>query len=284
MYGKTIKKIRKDKGLKQKDICQDIVTISYYSRIERGISLPTIDVFLKIIDNLNVSIEEFIFIHHNYQKKPTNKIWFELTELYHNSDIAGLKKYKQWLSNENLKAENSIILLKMIDLFIVRLNKEKEKIDVSFITNTLINLENWTSREVIIFTSIMDMIPIETLLVLVNRLLKQRNLYTASEGFNSPYSKILLNSIMICIDNLYIHEAHFYLQTLKKMSEVRDLYGKTMCLYLEGLLFYVNGKEIEGEKKILDAFTIFKLLDMEDFSSKYRMYFENIKTKKKIAT
>lgn len=46
MYGNTIKKIRVNKGLKQKDICQDIITLSYYSQIKRDISIPTIDVLL----------------------------------------------------------------------------------------------------------------------------------------------------------------------------------------------------------------------------------------------
>ncbi|NRC94878.1 helix-turn-helix domain-containing protein, partial [Enterococcus faecalis] len=46
MYGQTIRKIRKDKGLTQKDVCQGVVTLSYYSRIERNISTPTIDIFM----------------------------------------------------------------------------------------------------------------------------------------------------------------------------------------------------------------------------------------------
>lgn len=281
MYGKTIKNIRSNKGLKQKDICQDIVTLSYYSRIEREISTPTIDVFLKILDNLNVSLEEFLFIHNNHKKKEDDIIWFEITELYHSGDINSLIEYRNILSQEKYKNENPLVLKRIIDLFIMRLNHKQTEIDLSPITNNLKKIEHWTSREVKIFISIMDMIPIELLIIIVNRLIKQKKLYAASDGYNSPYSKILINSILLCIDHFKINEAQKYLRSFNNILEVRDVYGKTMYLYLEGLINYVNGNKIEGTKNINNSFQIFKLVNMEEFSHKYKIYFEKIKKKTK---
>lgn len=90
MYGQTIRKIRKDKGLTQKDVCQGVVTLSYYSRIERNISTPTIDIFMEIIKNLNVRLEEFMYIHNDYQKALKDQTWFEITELYHAGNMKSL--------------------------------------------------------------------------------------------------------------------------------------------------------------------------------------------------
>lgn len=279
MYGHTIRKIRKNKGLKQKDICQDIVTLSYYSRIERDISIPTIDVFFKIIDNLNISLEEFHFIHNDFKKRENDQIWFDLTELYHAGDTKGLINYKDLLSKIKYNNENPLILMLMIDLFIMRLENKQIEIDISPITNNLKKIETWTSREVKIFISIMDMIPIEVLIIIVNRLLKQRKLYTSSDGFNSPYSKILINSILLCIENWKINEAQRYLHSFNKFLEVRDIYGKTMYLYLEGLLTYIRGDRQQGEILIQKSFDIFKSVNMESFSQKYKIYFEKIKEK-----
>lgn len=276
MYGNTIKKIRKDKGLKQKDICQDIVTISYYSRIERDISIPTIDVFFKIIDRLNVSLEEFLFIHNNFKKQENDKIWFDLTEFYHAGDIDSLIQYKYLLSKKKYDNENPMVLIKMIDLFIMRLEDKPVEIDLSPITNSLKKIDNWTSREVSIFISIMDMIPIEVLIITVNRLIKQKKLYTISEGYNSPYSKILINSILLCIENWRIHEAQTYLISFKKLLEIRDIYGKTMYLYLNGLIKYITGDSEEGKSMVNDSFDIFRMVNMEDFSYKYKLYFDKI--------
>lgn len=277
MYGNTIKKIRKNKGLKQKDICQDIITLSYYSRIERDISIPTIDVFFQLIDNLNISLEEFLFIHNDFKKRESDQIWFDLTELYHEGDINGLNKYKSLLSETKYNNENPLVLIKMIDLFVMRLKNKQIEVDISLLTNNLNKIENWTSREVKVFISIMDMIPIDVLIIIVNRLIKQKKLYAISDGYNSPYSKILINSILLCIENWKITEAQRYLHSFSTFLEVRDIYGKTMYLYLDGLLNYIKGNRKQGMKMISDSFDVFKLVNMENFSQKYMLYFEKIK-------
>ncbi|EPH94778.1 DNA-binding helix-turn-helix protein [Enterococcus faecalis 13-SD-W-01] len=278
MYGQTLKKIREDKGLKQKDVCQNIVTLSYYSRIERNISSPTIDVFEKLIKNLNVGLEEFMYIHNEYKKPLSDRAWFELSELYHKGDIQGLVDAKNAILKENGE-HNDPTLTAIIDLFIARLGGNATNTNIDQIIQRLMELENWTSREARVFITIMDELPIETLFVVVNVLLKKRNLYAESHGFNSPYCKILMNAVLMCIDTGYLREGYTYLQTFKNMLEIRDLFGKTMGLYLEGLLDYAKGMQTEGEKKITDAFTIFHLLDMENFAHKYKVHFEHIKEK-----
>ena len=277
MYGQTIRKIRKDKGLTQKDVCQGVVTLSYYSRIERNISTPTIDIFMEIIKNLNVRLEEFMYIHNDYQKALKDQTWFEITELYHAGNMKGLEDYKTAILTGKLPHEEEITI-QLINLFIYRLGGNVVAENIAHIVQNLMNLENWTSREVTMFITIMDEIPIETLLIIVNRLLKKRNLYSASDGYNSPYSKILINTILLCVNNKYLNEGLSYLKQFREMLEIRDLYGKTMALFLEGLLCYAKGTQLVGTKKVSEAFQIFHLLEMDNFSRKYQQYFEYIKT------
>ncbi|WP_217809029.1 helix-turn-helix domain-containing protein, partial [Enterococcus sp. 7E2_DIV0204] len=81
-FGLTIRKIREKKGLTQKKVCFDIVTMSYYSRIERDISDPSITIFLKILSRLNITFDEFMFIHNNYIELTEDFFWFNISELY----------------------------------------------------------------------------------------------------------------------------------------------------------------------------------------------------------
>ncbi|MGC2996740.1 Rgg/GadR/MutR family transcriptional regulator, partial [Enterococcus faecalis] len=83
--------------------------------------------------------------------------------------------------------------------FIYRLGGNVVAENITNIVQNMMNLEYWTSREVTMFITIMDEIPIETLFIIVNRLLKKRNLYSASDGYNSPYSKKLINTILLCV-------------------------------------------------------------------------------------
>lgn len=256
MYGQTIRKIRKDKGLTQKDVCQGVVTLSYYSRIERNISTPTIDIFMEIIKNLNVRLEEFMYIHNDYQKALKDQTWFEITELYHAGNMKSLEDYKTAILTGKLPHEEEITI-QLINLFIYRLGGNVVAENIAHIVQNLMNLENWTSREVTMFITIMDEIPIETLLIIVNRLLKKRNLYSASDGYNSPYSKILINTILLCVNNKYLNEGLSYLKQFRAMLEIRDLYGKTMALFLEGLLCYAKGAPLAGTKKLMRPFKFF---------------------------
>lgn len=273
-FGKTIKKIRTEKGLTQKSVAEGIVTLSYYSRIEREISEPTVSVFLKILHRLHLDFDEFMFIHKNYRESSDERLWFTLTELYHSGDIQTLKKYKEFfLTRSNRDAS----LIDVIDLFILRLSKQKiEPINTESIINRLMNIENWTSSEVKLFTTIMDMLPIETIIVMVDHLLKRRNLYMKSKGYNSPYSKILINSILVCIDTNHLNKAAVYLDVYRNMLEVRDFYGRSMYKYLKGLLLTLQGNKELGKREVEEFFLICDLLELSSFAEKYRVFYNKI--------
>lgn len=273
-FGKTIKKIRVEKRLTQKNVAEGIVTLSYYSRIERDISEPTVSVFLKILHRLNLDFDEFMFIHNNYRESSDEKLWFILTELYHSGDIQTLKKYKEFfLTNPN----EDTTIINIIDLFILRLSKQKiEPVNTESIVSRLMDIENWTSSEVKLFTTVMDMLPIDTVIILVNHLLKRRSLYMRSKGYNSPYSKILINSILLCIDTNHLKEAEMYLDTFKNMLEVRDFYGRSMHNYLDGLLLVLRGNKEAGEKKVCEFFSICDFIGLNSFSEKYRIFYNKI--------
>ena len=61
--GEVIGAIRKNKNLKSKDVYKGILSRPAISRFEKGNSDTTADKFLQILDNLNLSLEEFHFLY-----------------------------------------------------------------------------------------------------------------------------------------------------------------------------------------------------------------------------
>lgn len=241
--GLTIKKIRIERGLKQKDVCKNIVTISYYSRIERNISDPTITVFLKILKRLNISFDEFMFIHNGYKEAIEESLWFELSELYHSGNLEELQKIRSVLTNNDEKKD-------LVDLYIMRLTGVVSRpIENMTIFHRIMEIEYWTSKEVKLFTSIMDLLPIDSLIFLVDNILKKRTLYEKSKGYNSPYHKILINAILLCIDASQLSKAKNYFTVYQNSLETRDFYGHAMAIYLEGLLLVMVGDSLAGKQK-----------------------------------
>lgn len=126
----------------------------------------------------------------------------------------------------------------------------------STIFHRIMKIEYWTSNEIKMFISIMDLFSIDTLIILVDNILKKRTLYEKSKGFNSPYNKILFNAILLCIEASRFSKANKYFNDYQKSLETRDFYGHIMAMYLEGLLSVMTGKQELGEQK-LDRFFLF---------------------------
>ncbi|EME8110070.1 helix-turn-helix domain-containing protein [Enterococcus faecium] len=275
--GLTIRKIRVEKGLTQKEVCKGIVTMSYYSRIERNISEPTISVFLEILQRLNISFDEFMFIHLNYKESSSDFWWYRLSDLYHSGNIEELQKINTILETSS----NKNVLQYIVQLCITRLRGNIPEPNENMpIVNKLMTMDLWTSEEIKIFISIMDILPLETVTVIVNRILKKRTLYSKSKGFHSPYNKILINSTLLCIDASQFSKAKKYLIEYQKSLDTRDFYGRAMAVYLEGLLLVMTGDSTIGKQKINRFFDICESLDLNHFSKKYKDYFERLTNKK----
>lgn len=65
-YGKTIREIRLNKGMTQKEIYLGVVTRSFYAKFEKGEYDISASKFAKMLDQLAISFEEFIYIHEGY--------------------------------------------------------------------------------------------------------------------------------------------------------------------------------------------------------------------------
>ena len=58
--GERIKTVRNDKDMTQEELAEAVeISTNYLSKIERGKNLPNAEIFLKIMQTLNLSLEDF---------------------------------------------------------------------------------------------------------------------------------------------------------------------------------------------------------------------------------
>jgi len=55
----------------------------------------------------------------------------------------------------------------------------------------------------------------------------------------------------------------------------RNIYGRSMHMYLEGLLLISNGEIIKGNQRVSD-FSLCHLLKIDDFADKYKVFSDQI--------
>ena len=61
-FGQTLKKIRQNRALTQLDVCDGIMKQGTYSRIENGQLDIGAAELAKIVERLNISLNEFLFL------------------------------------------------------------------------------------------------------------------------------------------------------------------------------------------------------------------------------
>lgn len=157
MVGDTLKKIRKDKNIPIRLICDGIMDSGNYWRLENNKIDSSFSTVLKLLERMNISIEEFTEefslddnIYKSYEKK--------LVIFFKNKDIKSLKLLRQKISS-NLRYKRTMRLTHLYyltDIYIAKIdknwvaNKSKKKIK-----NYLIKCSNWNSYELALLNNVL---------------------------------------------------------------------------------------------------------------------------------
>lgn len=80
LIGNRIKELRKKKELSQEQLSEKAdITPNYLSRIERGTENPTLDMFIRLADALEVEIWEMFDFGHDVNRKDLKSLLNKIT-------------------------------------------------------------------------------------------------------------------------------------------------------------------------------------------------------------
>src|SRR5690625_3968964 len=94
-YGETFRTIREQKGYTMKQVAEGIVSISFLSKFERGDSEISLSSFIKLLQRVSVTFEEFQFLHENNQIDLLELFFREAGDAYLNRDLTKLDQLKK---------------------------------------------------------------------------------------------------------------------------------------------------------------------------------------------
>ncbi|MBC6179010.1 helix-turn-helix transcriptional regulator, partial [Listeria welshimeri] len=84
--GDTLKFIRKSKGLTQKEACTEALSRSNYQKIENNKIMPSMDRFIQILLNFNMTLEEFEFVRHDFTPSAKENILYLYSKILTSSE------------------------------------------------------------------------------------------------------------------------------------------------------------------------------------------------------
>ena len=116
-FGEIFKKFRESRGLRLKDVAKAGISTSQLSRFEKGETDLTISKFMFILDEINMSIDEFMYTVHGFHRDELNELLSKVRHFVSNHNIEGLKRLLYSQMESELKQEKfhklNIVLLKI---------------------------------------------------------------------------------------------------------------------------------------------------------------------------
>lgn len=157
MIGKTLKKIRKDKNIPIQFICDGIMDPGNYWRLENGQIESSFSTVLKLLERMNLSIEEFA------EEFPLNsnshKIHeTELVTFFKNKDLQKLKALKERIADD-LKRNKTMKLTHLYyltDIYIAKIDENWDaQVSSEQLKKYLAKSNNWNSYELALLNNIL---------------------------------------------------------------------------------------------------------------------------------
>lgn len=240
-YGDTIKRIRVCKGLSQKVIAQGKIACSTISKIENSHISPSINTLETILSKVNMTLEEFIFIHNDYSLTPKEQLlseFFNITAYSEQEEIKHLKANCAYF----LKDKTSTTIIEIHELCSA-LELIAQQGDISSAQKKVLPI--WTRLEksdtffmvdMQLLSHLLFLFPIDTAIHLTHQMLTLLVRYAKY----SPYMQrlkitVLLNPIVLYGQSLVESEAMIERAlTIAKKAKQFDLYA--VALFKKGIL------------------------------------------------
>lgn len=229
-FGKVYKDIRQSKGLTQEEICGDMLARSTLARIESGQVIPKFDTFIFLLQQINMSLEEFEYICNVYQPSECQKLLniannnLSITD---NTELLSLKQQCQ----EYLQTHHDIPIQQLLDRLTVTIHIREfggESKDTTFQETTqkiwhyLEKQNTWYQNDFKLLLTILYHFPLETLKTITLKILTNLVKYTDLYNIKPLQLTLLTNLASIYLENHQTKECEtFSLEALKLAKELK---------------------------------------------------------------
>lgn len=285
--GNILRECRLQLGLTQAEISENILTPSYYSKIERNAHRITAEDLLKILNKHSIDISEFINRINNSNPNDIDFfhiINYEMTLYHYQSNVEALKKINLKIKeNQTLTSFESQLLIALNDSLIYSLTYDKNFLseqNIQFLKNQFFEVEEWNNFKLTLYTNIMGMYDIYANHSIIGSLLNKK-----IEDYTPDHQilifNILINFISMCLLNDSLLLARHYNNIILKVPTNYDnILQKIIARFHDYLFIFLDNPSFENEKKALAFISVFKEIDF----GMYDQSIELFKNTKKLYT
>lgn len=249
--GETISRIRKEKNISIKDLCGEHLSRSAYTRFVNGETDTSANNFLYFLEQLHVTLNEFMFIQNDYSLSDAETYLIKLNSIVlegNSEGILAIQKECKLLS-ENEKDKYYHISL-LCDIYISRLENKpfKEKV-ITEIKDYLMNVDTWTHYELGLFNNSMFIFEIEIIEILLNRVLNSIERYKVVRNYTNESFIMLTNILNIYLSSGEIVRATKLFKILANQDLSEDFVKERLLFqFWKGIILLVAQNDLEGHE------------------------------------
>ena len=242
--GELYKELRMARGLKQKDVAKDNLSVSQLSKYENGQTMLAADKLLLAIQGIHMTFSEFGYALTQYQESDFFKTGQQLMMLQSKNDVDGLKQildnYEEKESYATYDRLNKLVIKAAtytLDSTYEITSEEKE-----FLTSYLYAIEEWTEYELYIFGNTLFILSDEDLIFLGKAFVERDKLYRNLPAHKSRAELVLLNLTLILLEHRNFYHASYFIDNLEKMLTYQDMFARIFLKFLKMVMDYLKDK------------------------------------------
>ena len=211
-FGKIYKEIRKSKNLRQSDVCGNVLSTTTLSKIENGNVVPKYENMAFLLQQINMSFDEFDYICNLYRPNKHTEIINDISNLHTISGTQQLEyiinKCESYLkTNYDISIQKFYYSLKIILQIREHGLSNKDLLTkdlVSCLWNDLEHHDTWYESDFKILNSILFCLPLETILDTTQLVLQRLEKYSNFHDILPLKLAILSN-----LSTVYFYYKHF---------------------------------------------------------------------------
>lgn len=263
MIGVTLKKIRTDKNIAIQTICEGVLDPATYWRLENGKIDTSFSTILRILERMNVSIEEFIEEFFAIEESLYQSYERELITYFKKQEVEKLKRLQHKLSEyfENKHSVKLTHLYYLADLYIAKLdatwNAEESK---QAIKKYLAKCNNWHLYELTLLSNVLFIYELDISFHFYKTAINKR-----SKSKITPIISLTLNIMALCIEKNEQDKLQYLLAVLEKIELDEEntyaLITRKWGIAITRYALFKDSQDLTEAKRILE---ILLALDMSD--------------------
>lgn len=224
-FGEIFKKFRESRGLRLKGLTKAGISTSQLSRFEKGETDLTISKFIHILNEINMPIDEFMYVVHDFHRDELNELLAQVRKCVTTRDIEGMKRLLIFqMENEGKREKFHHINTILVKIRLQDLSGEKyyNETDLDDLTDYLFGVEYWGYYELLIFMNTLDVLKHDGFMVLAREMSRRSDFYKEIPINRRLISTMLLNAYITCIEKKKFMDALYFEKTIETMLFYRD--------------------------------------------------------------